>query len=622
MASPLQSLTTTPRQRADLQALAQTPAQEWIKTRIPTLDGGMHTDKHPAEMAPNESPLINNLALVANQLVVDSGYIPFGALPGGQGFQGTVQIAYQIFNPDGTSSVLLVTTATIYVLVISTLMWQLLPLEAYFTSTGVVGSGGNVVALSSVTGLAAGQPLGLPMDNGVQWPTTISSIAGLNVTFAPPVPAGRTVPVSTQVVQGVSLHGALDHQVAIVSYPGKSWVIISNDLDPIYYYDVFGGFLHNLVTHSDLPANTTCSAMAVFHGFLVLLNTEENGQDLPQRVRICDIGNPLSWTPAAFGGPASSLAAIYDLLDTEDFIHAASILGPYLVVYRETTLMRGTYLGVPASTIFWEYTVYGEGITGVGAISEIGSQHQFVGNAGIYQYDASYQLTEVGDPIFVNTFSAIGDLNAAAKDTVFSQYNGDYDEFMLFYPHNGAMVPDKMVRMSLEKGGWFQRFYADTFIGSSPYIPVSSTTWATAVGTWASQNVQWDSRVFMANVANIMLCSSSSNRVFLYDFVHTTDNTTAISWLMQTKDINEGGQFYRWDSVRIFGTGTVLVQYSLDSGNSFQTAGTLALGHPAPSLGILTFQAVSSYIRFQLSGTDPNFQFIWLEVWHQLESEY
>jgi len=284
--------------------------------------------------------------------------------------------------------------------------------------------------------------------------------------------------------------------------------------------------------------------------------------------------------------------------------------------------MRGTYLGVPANTIFWEYTVYGEGITAVGALSEIGSQHQFIGNAGIYQYDASYQLTEVGDPIFVNTFSAIGDLHAAAKDTVFSQYNGDYDEFMVFYPHNGASVPDKMVRMSLEKGGWYQRFYADTFAGSSPYIPVNETTWTIAVGTWASQNVQWDSRVFMANVANIMLCSPSSNKVFLYDFVHTTDNTTPISWLMQTKDINEGGQFYRWDSVRIFGTGTVLVQYSLDSGNSFQTAGTLTLGHPAPSLGILTFQAVSSYIRFQLSGTDPNFQFIWLEVWHQLESEY
>jgi len=270
MASPLQSLTTTPRQRADLQALAQTPAQEWIKTRIPILDGGMHTDKHPAEMAPNESPLINNLTLVANQLVVDSGYIPFGSLPGGQSFQGTVQIAYQVFNPDGTSSVLLVTTATMYVLVNPTQMWQLLPLEAYLTSTAPVGSGGNVIALSSTTGLPAGAFIGMPMDNGVQWPATISTVAGLNVTFAPPIPAGRTVPTSTQIVRGVSLAGALDHQVSIAAYPGKSWVIISNDMDPIYYYDVFGGFVHNLVTHSDLPANTTCAAMAVFHGFLVL----------------------------------------------------------------------------------------------------------------------------------------------------------------------------------------------------------------------------------------------------------------------------------------------------------------------------------------------------------------
>ena len=620
---PLVGRTSTPAQKQDLALLQQTPQQDWQRQRIPILSGGVRMDLPATELQPNESPFISNLALISNHLRVDTGYIPFGHIPYVGGFAGTVQVPYQIYNPDGTTSVLLVTTATVYVLQVATMEWQLLPFEAFFTSTTVVASGATTITLTSGTGIVAGDHMGLPLDNQQQLIVTVQSVAGAVVTFTPAVPAGRTVPASSSnVAHGVNLHGSLLHQVSIQSYPGKSWIFISNAIDPVMYYDTFGGLLHNLVTHSDLPVNTTCAAMAVFHGSLFLFATEENGQDLPQRVRMSDIGNPLSWTPAANGGPLSSIAAIYDLLDTEDFLHAATILGPYLVLYRETTIMRGTYLGVLTNIIFWEYTIYSEGITSIGAVSEIGSQHQFVGNGGIYQYDASYQLNEVGDPIYTATFSAVGDLNASQKDTIFSQYCGDYDEFWVFYPHNQALYPDKMIRQALDKLSWYYRFFANTFVGSGPYLPTVSTTWSTAIGTWASQTATWDSRIFLANVASIMLAANDVNQVFLYDYRATTDNGAVIPWSLVTKDIQEGGNLYRWDSCHVYGSGNgVLVEVSIDGGQSFSTVGTLNFG-VGLSVQQLTFQFVSHYIRFRLSGNDPKFEFVWLDVWFQLESEY
>jgi hypothetical protein len=71
---------------------------------------------------------------------------------------------------------------------------------------------------------------------------------------------------------------------------------------------------------------------------------------------------------------STGLAGIDDLVDTEDFILSLLILGPWLIAYRETTIMRCSYLGLPNQTVFWEYMIYGEGAVSQNAVAELGGR--------------------------------------------------------------------------------------------------------------------------------------------------------------------------------------------------------------------------------------------------------
>lgn len=599
-------------QVATLSALTQLAVQEQLqRVRVPVLSGGQRSDKAAVDLELNESPSIVNLTLITNQLVVDTGYGVFGTALTGS-FLGTPHVTYQVFNADGTASELLITTKTVYALDTALFEWKLVPFGSYLSNNAQINAGAVSAVFASLAGVSIGSMIGLPLDDGTQLAVTATNVAGTTLTWDTPIPAGRHVVATASVVLAIKLNGTLLQQPVIVTFAAKEWTIITNNVDPLFYFD--GA---KLVALGGLPTATTCQSMIVFHESLFLLNTIENGQSFPQRVRMSDIGDPQAWTP----GVGSTIAAIYDLLDTEDFIHTGTIVGPYLVLFRETTIMRGTYLGQLNNTMFWEYMIYGEGVASVTAVSEIGAEQEFVGNGNVYQYDGGYTLQSVGDGIYQDFLSAIGDLNAERKDLLFTQYVPDYDEFWLFYPAGQSQLPNKMLRQSLEKTGWFVRQFANAFVSAAPYIPLTTVTWASAAGSWASQSVAWNSRIFLANVPSIVLCAADTNQVFIYDYKTQADNGSPISWSFETKDIAPGDEFERWDSVRLYGQGTALVEYSLDGGASFVVIGTAALGL-TKSLKMLYFQAVSSYIRFRVSGTDPKFVFNWLECWFFKESDW
>jgi hypothetical protein len=91
---------------SDIRTVAQLPQPEdYQKIRVSVLDGGINVSKTAEGIALNESPLIRNLTLVNGQLQVDKGYAPF-ASP----YVGTAQITFQVFYPDGTDELILITT--------------------------------------------------------------------------------------------------------------------------------------------------------------------------------------------------------------------------------------------------------------------------------------------------------------------------------------------------------------------------------------------------------------------------------------------------------------------------------------------------------------------------------
>ena len=62
--------------------------------------------------------------------------------------------------------------------------------------------------------------------------------------------------------------------------------------------------------------------------------------------------------------------------------------------------MRGTYLGVPNATWFWEYTITTEGVVSQGAVADLGAEHFVVGHSGVYLYTGGFELDDIGAAIF------------------------------------------------------------------------------------------------------------------------------------------------------------------------------------------------------------------------------
>lgn len=679
--------------------LDPTLPQDYERERLSTFDAGVNYALEPSNLPTNSLSEAENIYWFDGQILVDTGYGPFGPQVAGQ-----PQLAYQVYYPDGTSELLLITTASVYRLLGgNTQQWQYVHYSGPSTITIAIANSGQAnIVVSNPSGIKGGTALKIPLSNGILTPFVVLSVAGTTITLTTNIPApginasagvsvvnpipaltvaaavgatsltlssvfgiapgvqlglalsngqqwqftvggvvgsvvtvggGASCPapgasLGAQVVIAPALAGNLNTQVSAVVFPASGWVIISNGEDPISYY--FQGILAAL---PGLPNGTTCHAMNVFHEQLILLNTTENGMDLPQQVRASDQGDPTGWTPVQNG-----LAAIYPLVDTEDFILSANLLGPWLIIYRETTIMRCTFLGLPGETLFFEYMIYGEGVQSQGSVAELGETHFIVGTQNIYTYDGGYALVPVGNNIFARLLSAKGELNSEAKSTIFTQYVGENDEVLLFYPAGKQTLPSSVLRCSLEKNAWYHRTFPDTFVSAGYFLPLAATTWANAVGSWAQSTTAWDSRVFLLNAPVLILCAPAKQSTFVYDYTTKTDNGAVIPWSMAMKDLGRGDAIERWDSVLFYGQGNgIVVQYALDppfdtdpsAPATVYTTMTDANGAPLTldfgdglSRQRLTFDKASTYIRLRLSGTDPAFSLTFAELWSSFESEY
>lgn len=592
--------------------VAQASPERAVRVRMSLLDGGMRTDKSPSDLAPNEAVHIHNMTVLQGLLQVSKGYAAFSGV-----YLGVAQKTFQAFYADGTNDTILVTTQTMYRWVGAVNQWQLLTYLLAYSTTGTVAAGVQVFPLAAVTGLANGQMLGVILDDGTQLIGKITNITALNVTTDTPVPVGRTVALGAAVMRAVPLNGDAttgQHQVQALTFVPNRWIIVSNAVDPVLY--VAAGVVLVL---PGLPANTTCKTMCVAHEQLLLGNLIENGTLLPYRVRASDQADPTTWTPG------TGIAAVYDLLDTDDAILSMRILGPYVITYRERTVMRATYLGVANFTWLWEYTIYGEGIFSQGGVVSIGAaQHFLVGTQGIYLYAGAYELESIGDAVFPGFISAVGTLNAPHRSALFVMYVGQLDEVWVFYPDSDDTVPANVLRCRLENTAWFQGDFVNHFLSASSFTQTVAETWATAVGIWSTDTVTWNSGTTISNIDNVLMCASDAASVMAFDYTKTTDAGVAVPWHIITRAFadDDGRTLTRWDDLVVTALGAdVLVEASVDDGATWQPVDTLSFDTTLqPRRTYL--QTVAARIQFRFSGTDSAFQLRNVDVVGEYESDW
>lgn len=565
---------------------------EPIRKVINDLSGGVDYG-HPASKLPDKTFAdVSNLLYFRGIVRVDTGYTQYR-----QAVTGIPQAVFQFVQENGGLQTLLITTSTLYI--DNGVEWQ-------WVSDGVVNTilaaptlaGSNIFTLASAAGLAVGSNIGISLDNSTQLRTTITAIAANKVTTRDAVPVGRTAQNGGAVIRPPSFNGSVVFQPVEVSWPLLSSLIFTNGVDPIQIW--------NGATCVPLPGwnNITARVLIAFHGFLIAFDTTEGGVRFPQRSRWSDQGNPET-TSGTLGG-------FVDLVDTEDFILAALTLGPWLIIYRQTSVMRRSFIGDPLQLFFDEYMLQGLGVWSQNAIADTGSTHVFAGPAGIFRYSGGYDVEDVGEAVFDQIFGPQGIVNESALNLATLFYVEELDEvWMLLATGANTTSLDTMFRFDQGNNAWWVRKFANPLLGFGFIEALAGRSWQQATGTWLQDSTTWISHSKTPSAPLIVLCDPTTNKTFLYDFASPNDAGIAINWSMTTKDYEAQEKKVRFDGIYAKATGNnVLVEISFDRGFSFQILGTMNFGTHFTQQQ-LNAQFVVDSFRLRFSGSDPLFQLDW-----------
>lgn len=570
--------------------------EAWTKKRIALGSGGVDSSEPPQGIADDALSASSNLAYRFGALRSDTGLTPFLGNPGELPL-GT----YQFFLTNGASFLCLLTVAHFYKA--ENAQWKYVGnVNTTLSVAGVATD--TVINVTATAGIAVGDSIGVALDTLQQHQSTVTAIGTGTVTIADALPSGAAL--ANAFVRTPTFTGMITHPAAFVTFSDTDWLIFSNGVDPIYYFDGI-----QIAVVPGLPLNTTCASVAIYHFSLVLANTTENGTAYPQRVRRSAPGNAANWT--------TNGAGYDDLTDTEDFILAAVNLGPWLILYREQSVERISFLGEADNWFLYEYMLYGIGASSSGAVINAGGEHYFLSDAGIYRYTGGYDATDDSLPVYSSLFSAHADVNPGLQTASFGFYVGEYNEVWFFYASSSANYPDTLLILSLDKKTFFRRTFPFPITGYGFYAKVSSPTWADLPGTWADYPIAWNARVFQSNVPIYQLCGESG-QVYSYDFLAVDDAGTPISWTAESKDFVSDESWFRVWQVQVMGIGPFSLWASFDGGQSWMSLGNQVLG-PEASVGVWAVNRSAQSFRVRLTGTGSA-SVNWIELQYKPERRW
>src|SRR5258708_28763839 len=288
--------------------------------------------------------------------------------------------------------------------------------------------------------------------DGSQFQKNITAInTNTNVFTVSAAVSSGSIANSASVVAAKMLTGSLDNPIVFVPVPKSNLLIFTNGIDPVQTYN--GNIIQSL---ANTPF-TSCRFLRMFHGMLLAADVTESGARIPYRIRRSDIGDPTNWT--------TGVAGFDDLIDTSDFILSLLELGPWMIAYREKTIMRGTYEADINQIIFWEYTVQGTAPISSGMVCQAGSTHIFLATGGIFRYTGGFDLENLGDNIFSFILGVSGNLNPQYQNRAFCFYVNELDEVWFAYPSGGTAFCNRIIRYDMDKESFYPIAPTDVLSG-------------------------------------------------------------------------------------------------------------------------------------------------------------
>lgn len=211
----------------------------------------------------------------------------------------------------------------------------------------------------------------------------------------------------TNLLSGLS--GTVSILPSWTQMPNADLLIITNGVDTPIRYD--GETAEYITELTDLFTTFTARSCVVWYNFLLFLDTTENGERFPYRIRRSGAAAPATWE----GG----LAGKTDLLDSAAPILKAQILGNYLMVYREGSIVRGEYVGLSDILFDFNTIIETDGPISASAIVRTRRFHAFRGFYGIYTCcNPGVGITRVSEKLNISGATRTYAIHTPATDSI------------------------------------------------------------------------------------------------------------------------------------------------------------------------------------------------------------
>lgn len=609
----------------------------WKLSIIDTLSGGERFDVESDLIAESECTLARNVLFEKGRVESDKGYTQFAD----DNIWGNPRKEYKFVHGDGVVDTMLITNESVFKFNSTHDAWHAVKGLVDTTTSQSEIAGAISVTVASTTGFVVGNHMTVILDNGAQHKTNVVSISGSVIEMLNVIPSGRTVANGAAVEEPIILVGTDDKPVDVITWQKTDLMIFVNGVDKVQQYNKTA-----VIVVPNLPSsgNTIARTIAVYNDYVMLGFTTEGGTARPYRVRRCDTGDPTNWT--------TGNAGFDDLVNDTSDIQFMNVIGPYIIVYRDRSIVRGELVAADDKLFDFDTVVAQDGLVGPEGVASIGDADIFIGHKTIWKYEGGTELEDVGGNIFEKIFGLLGDLNTEFRHRIRAIYVEELGEAWFIYPISGENFAIRLRRFKVRTNAWASRDFADSITAVGVHQRGSTLTWNDGVGSWAAQSTFWDSRAALKDAPTIILGLDKANEdqriteagdirvleddatiritennyplTVEYDYLQSQDISFGanddISVELRTKNFSAIDRTLRFDRFHFFTKGqTITVDYSKDNGVTWITLGTLPAS-TSYTRKTIHKQFVTENLMLRWTGTGADFGLGWFSMVNREEN--
>jgi len=271
-----------------------------------------------------------------------------------------------------------------------------------------------------------------------------------------------------------------------------------------------------------------------------------------------------------FSGPGSGMVT---LSQGVDWIQSAEPLGPYLVIYRERSVVLCTYVG--GSQLFrFDTLAPGIGPVAPRAIVNLGNEHIFLGWDQVYSYQGGRMVEAIGDKVQERLIETLNPAEAFRSLGVIIE---ERNELWFATPDaNADPWANKLWIFNYKYGRWLRAAYEISCFG---YWQLEENLRIGDLrGRIGELSMRLGDRTFLSG-SPVNLIGTKDVRIVSFDDPNVSDESEPIPAYLVTKEFHAGDfrVMKRWlgADLELLG-GRCRVEYRVDGGPWF-TAAELAL---------------------------------------------